>query len=82
MRRLLVTCAAGTAAVVLSAPAANAAPPAEHGSCAAFGANVSALATSLGPAFGATASGVASSAPGAFPTLVVHPEQTASCEPR
>ena len=82
MRRLLITCVGCTAAVVLSAPAAHADPPAGHGSCAAFGANVATLATTLGPVFGATASGVASSAPGAFPTFVVHPEQAGLCVPR
>jgi len=55
-------------------------PP--HGSCAAFGGNVSGLAQALGPDFGAAASGVASSAPGAFPTVVVKPEQSMYCEPR
>ena len=82
MRRLLITCVGCTAALVLSTPAANAAPTPGHGSCAAFGANVSTLATTLGPVFGATASGVASSAPAAFPGVVVHPEQGAWCEPR
>jgi len=82
MRRLLVTCSGCAAALALSAPAAYADPPAPHGSCAAFGANVATLATTLGSVFGATASGVASSAPGAFPAFVVHPEQAALCEPR
>ena len=65
-------------AVVLTSPAAAAQAPA-HGSCAAFGGNVASLATTLGPVFGATASGVASSGPAAFPTLVVRPEQAALC---
>jgi hypothetical protein len=69
----------GTALCFAAAPSASAEP---HGSCAAFGANVAGLARSLGPEFGATASGVASSAPRAFPTLVVHPEQASLCEPR
>jgi hypothetical protein len=68
-------------AVVLTSPVAAAQAP-EHGSCAAFGGNVGGLATTLGPLFGATASGVASSGPAAFPTLVVRPEQAALCEPR
>jgi len=49
------------------------------GGCAAFGANVSGLAIELGGDFGATASSVATSGPGAFPTLIVHPEQAAAC---
>jgi hypothetical protein len=68
-------------AVAFTSPVAAAQAP-EHGSCAAFGANVADLATALGPLFGATASGVASSGPAAFPTLVVAPEQAAFCEPR
>ena len=68
-------------AVVLTPPVAAAQAP-EHGSCAPFGGNVAGLATTLGPLFGATASGVASSGPAAFPTFVVAPEQAAFCEPR
>ena len=82
MRRLLISCAGCAAVLALATPAAHADPPTGHGSCAAFGANVATLATTLGPVFGATASGVASSAPGAFPAFVVHPEQAALCEPR
>ena len=68
-------------AVVLASSTASA-QAAEHGSCAAFGGNVAGLATSLGPVFGGTASGVASSGPAAFPTLVVAPEQANFCAPR
>jgi hypothetical protein len=68
-------------AVALTSPVAAAQAP-HHSSCAAFGSNVAGLATTLGPVFGATASGVASSGPAAFPTLVVAPEQAALCEPR
>ena len=71
--------AAGAVALTPSVAAAQAP---EHGSCAAFGSNVAGLATTLGPLFGATASGVASSGPAAFPTLVVAPEQANFCEPR
>jgi hypothetical protein len=67
-----------TAALAVT-PAAHAAAPTDGG-CAAFGANVSGLATTLGPVFGATASGVASSAPGAFPDRVVHTEQDTLCD--
>ncbi len=66
----------GTFAV--SAPA-HAVEEASTPGCRAFGTNVASLATNLGPAFGATASGVASSGPQAFPTLVVHPEQVKFC---
>jgi hypothetical protein len=68
-------------AVALTSPVAAAQAP-DHSSCAAFGSNVAGLATTLGPVFGDTASGVASSGPAAFPTLVVAPEQAALCEPR
>ena len=78
-KTIAVTLAAVTLGVTTPV-AAGQAP--EHGSCAAFGANVAGLATALGPIFAATASGVASSAPRAFPTLVVAPEQEAFCEPR
>jgi hypothetical protein len=70
--------AALTVAALAVTPAAHAAARSDGG-CAAFGANVSGLATTLGPVFGATASGVAASAPGAFPDLVVHAEQDALC---
>ena len=66
-----------------AAPAAGLAQPVpDHASCAAFGANVATLATTLGRDFGQTASTVAGSGPGAFPAAVVRPEQTALCEPR
>ena len=72
----------GATLFALATPAASLAQTSEHGSCAAFAERVSTLAQTLGPAFGATASGVASSAPGAFPAVVVHPEQDAFCAPR
>ena len=81
MRTTTISLTLAAAALGVMTPAAVGRAP-EHGSCAAFGANVASLATTLGPIFGSTASGVASSAPAAFPTLVVAPEQTALCEPR
>jgi hypothetical protein len=80
MRRAILTIAGVGAALGVSAPAPAQEPGPGHTSCAEFGGNVAFLATSLGPVFGATASGVASSAPGAFPTLVVGPEQAGLCE--
>lgn len=68
------------ASVVLATPASGASGvDADRGGCAAFGGNVAMLATALGPAFGETASSVATFGPGAFPALVVHPEQDALC---
>ena len=81
MRRRTISTILALGAVALT-PSVAAAQAPEHGSCAAFGDNVAGLATTLGPVFGATASGVASSDPAAFPTLVVAPEQAALCEPR
>jgi hypothetical protein len=72
--RVMTTVAATAVLVLAPAGAASA-----QGGCQAFGGNVAGLATLLGPVFGATASGVASSGPQAFPTLVVHPEQEALC---
>jgi hypothetical protein len=80
IRSLTITAATGVVALAASA-GASAQPAPKHGSCADFGANVAGLARTLGADFGSTASGVASSAPGAFPELVVQPEQTALCEP-
>jgi hypothetical protein len=80
-RSLAITAATGVLALTISAGAA-AQPVPQHGSCADFGANVANLAWTLGADFGATASTVASSAPGAFPDLVVHPEQANLCAPR
>jgi hypothetical protein len=72
-----------TGLLALAVPAGAAAQPVpEHASCAGFGANVADLARTLGAGFGSTASGVASSAPGAFPELVVRPEQEALCTQR
>jgi hypothetical protein len=82
MRSSSLTIAAATGLLALAAPAGAAAQPVpEHASCAGF-ANVADLARTLGAGFGSTASGVASSAPGAFPELVVRPEQEALCTPR
>lgn len=81
MRTRTISTISAVGAILLTAPGAAAQAP-EHGSCAEFGGNVAGLATTLGPIFGATASGVASSGPAAFPTLVVAPEQAAFCEPR
>ena len=81
MRMRTISPILAVGALMVTSPVAAAQAPA-HGSCAAFGGNVAGLATTLGPVFGATASGVASSGPAAFPTLVVAPEQAAFCEPR
>jgi hypothetical protein len=81
MRTKKISLTLAVATLGVAAPEAAGQAP-EHGGCAAFGANVAGLATALGPIFGATASGVASSAPEAFPTLVVAPEQAVFCEPR
>jgi hypothetical protein len=76
-RGALVT--AGAAVFLVLLPAATAAAAPTPRGCQEFGLNVSGLATTLGADFGATASGVATLFPGAFPVLVVHPEQTALC---
>jgi hypothetical protein len=81
MRTRTISTILAVGAVLFTSPVAAAQAPA-HGSCSAFGGNVAGLATTLGPVFGATASGVASSGPAAFPTFVVVPEQAALCEPR
>jgi hypothetical protein len=81
MRTKAILLTLAVAALAVATPVASGQAP-EHRSCAAFGANVAGLATTLGSVFGSTASGVASSAPRAFPTLVVAPEQQAFCEPR
>lgn len=77
-RRGAIIAAAGMLTTLIAAAPASAEPP-TPGGCAAFGENVAMLATTLGPAFGATASGVASSGKQAFPTFVVHPEQERFC---
>jgi len=64
---------------ILGAATPASASETRPGGCAAFGDNVATLATTLGEDFGATASSVASSAPGAFPTMVVHAEQAELC---
>lgn len=77
MRRIALISALFVAGALAAAPVAAASPGA-HG-CAAFGANVAGLATALGSTFGQTVWSVASSAPKAFPTVVVHPEQAFFC---
>ncbi len=69
------------AAVLIGLAALPGQASAASGGCAAFGQHVASLATALGPTFGATASGVASSAPAAFPNGVVKPEQASFCSP-
>lgn len=78
MRKVAIAVAMFLLVLAYAAPAGAA----EHRSpsgCAAFGANVAHLATTLRADFGATASSVASLAPEAFPTLVVFPEQAELC---
>jgi hypothetical protein len=84
MRNRILPLAVTACLSLVAVPASsNAAPPVpDHGSCAAFGANVSGLAQTLGSDFGSTASTVASSGAGVFPQAVVRPEQTALCDPR
>ena len=78
MRAVRVLVVAGTAGLLALAPGVASAAPGPGG-CKAFGQNVSTLASTLGADFGATASGVASSGPKAFPTSVVRPEQERFC---
>ena len=81
--RILGLAVAASLSLVAVPAGASAAPPVpDHGSCAAFGANVSGLAQLLGKDFGGTASTVASSGAGVFPQAVVRPEQAALCDPR
>jgi hypothetical protein len=84
MRSRMLRVAAAMGLLLLAvAPDSLAAPPVpDHGSCADFGANVAALAQTLGSDFGTTASTVASSGAGVFPEAVVRPEQAALCDPR
>ena len=77
-RRVLVTGGAALALACVPAASASAAPT--SGGCQAFGQNVAFLGSTLGPVFGATASSVARIAPGAFPAVVVHPEQAQFCD--
>ncbi len=78
VKHVLIT--AGAAGVLVLAPAAAASAASQTSGCKDFGQNVSNLATTLGPDFGATASEVASSGPKAFPTAVVKPEQSVLCD--
>ena len=75
MRRVIV----GVVIFLLVLGLAGSAGAQPLGGCAAFGANVADLAMTLRVDFGATASSVATSTPGAFPDLVVAPEQAALC---
>ena len=79
MRARLSIVAITGAALALSAPASAQSPTQPPGGCKAFGQNVAGLATALGGAFGAAASGAASSQPGGIVTFVVAPEQAALC---
>lgn len=81
-RMLRLTVAAGLSLLAVPAGSTAAPPVPDHESCADFGANVSALAQTLGSDFGSTASTVASSGAGVFPRIVVRPEQAALCDPR
>src|SRR4051794_18594151 len=74
-RRAAATIGAAAVGSAFSAPSATADTPGLSGGSRAFGTNVAVLATTPGPVFGATASGVASSAPRAFPAVVVGREQ-------
>lgn len=80
MRRIVVV--AAFLSMLAAAGPANATDHEPPGGCAAFGANVATLATTLRSDFGATASSVASSQPQAFPTVVVFPEQAELCPDR
>lgn len=76
--RIVLTVGAG--GLMALAPVMAASAASESRGCQDFGQNVAGLAQNLGPEFGAIASGVASWNPGAFPTVVVHPEQEALCD--
>ena len=78
MRRTVAVAVVFLGTLAVSAPA-HAVGEGQTPGCSAFGANVADLATTLGPLFGRTASGVASSAPQAFSTSVVHAEQDELC---
>lgn len=80
MRKAILTAAAVGLLTNVAAAPASAEPPTKGG-CQDFGANVASLGRTLGGQFGATASGVASSGPQAFPTFIVFPEQAALCHP-
>lgn len=79
VRRPLITTAAATVLLVAPATAASADPG--SGGCQAFGQHVSFLATTMFPEgqFGENARMVATSGPGAFPAVIVNPEQDAAC---
>ncbi|MGY2065601.1 hypothetical protein [Blastococcus sp. SYSU DS0619] len=79
VRRPLITTAAAT--VLLVAPTAAASADPGSGGCKAFGQSVSSLANTVFPRgeFGENARMVATSGPGAFPAVVVFPEQDAAC---
>ena len=79
MRVKLLTATVCAGALAWAAPAAGQPPTTPPGGCQAFGQNVAGLAQGLGGAFGAAASGAASSEPGGIVTFVVTPEQSALC---
>ena len=79
MRAKLLAAAVSAGALAWAAPAQGQPPSQPPGGCKAFGQNVAGLAQGLGSAFGAAASGAASSQPGGIVTFVVAPEQSAFC---
>ena len=79
MRTKLLTVAVFVGALAATAPATAQPPTTPSGGCQAFGQNVAGLAQGLGGAFGAAASGAASSQPAGIVTFVVAPEQSALC---
>jgi hypothetical protein len=76
-RRILGTVGAAGLLALVPGGVAHAAP--SSGGCQDFGRSVSFLARTLGAGFGANASFAATRFPGAFPELVVVPEQDAAC---
>lgn len=79
MRSLATATAATFLLLTMFAAAPASAEAPTGGGCQEFGNFVALLATERGSDFGGTASGVASSAPRAFPTGVVFPEQESFC---
>ncbi|TFV58132.1 hypothetical protein E4P41_13450 [Geodermatophilus sp. DF01-2] len=76
-RQAVITSAAVGLLVLVPTSVASAAPT--PGGCRDFGANVSGLARDPAVDFGGNASGAARAFPGAFPQLVVRPEQERFC---
>ena len=75
--RAIAMFAVSAACALAATPVASA--QGTTGGCKAFGNNVAGLAQDLGADFGTTASGAARAFPGAFPALVVMPEQETFC---